>query len=145
MKQSHYTLNYAAGRIVGKVEGDTFFKNIRTKHILHSPPAIAFDIQSLEDAARAGATRVQVTDKDSGIIYKATIDHIRRAGFNLNRGWGNQIALGLDNWIRQKPGGGLPISPEGPTRPNGPLTLESSHRRQKPKVEQPALFPGFGA
>jgi hypothetical protein len=144
MSPLHNTITtniFVNNRVIGKVEGDTFYKNIRTNHILHTPLAIAFDLQSLEDATRAGASRVQVRDKDSGIIYKAAIDHIRRAGFTFNRGCGNQIALGLDNWIREKPGGGLPISPHGPTRPNGPLTIEPSQPRRQPKVEQPSLFP----
>ena len=68
---------YSGKRIVAKVRGDTLYKTVNSsKHFLKIPPAIAFDISTLEDAERAGAVRVQVKDRDTGTSYKATIKHI---------------------------------------------------------------------
>ena len=95
---------YIAGkkRPVGHVEGDVFHKNIRfSEHALRRPPAIAFDVQSLEDAEQAGARRVHVRDTETNTVYKSTMSQIWRAGFDLDRGFGKQRALILSAWVRQ--------------------------------------------
>lgn len=100
----------AGKRIVGEVVGDTFYKTIAPNHYLKKPPAIAFDVSSLNDAEQAGAVWAEVQDRSTGVIYRATVDRIRYKGFEFNRGWGNQIALTLNGWIKHKPGGGLQFS-----------------------------------
>jgi hypothetical protein len=91
--------------IVGRVHGDTFEKRVQaSRHFLRTPPAIALDVQSLADAEKAGALRVEILDTESKTRYKATVAHILRAGFAVDRGFGRQIALPLDAWIRQRPG-----------------------------------------
>lgn len=97
------------GRVIGKVDGDTFHKSIRKSHYLQRPPAIAFDVESLEQAEQAGAVNVQVTDRDDGTVYKSTVQHIREKGKEFNRGYGDQIFLTLDGWVKSKPGGGLQL------------------------------------
>ncbi len=109
MSQNHYTPIYAAGRVIGKVKGDTFYKTIRSSHYLRRPPAIAFDIQSLDDAEQAGAVKVQVRDRENGTVYKSAIKHIREKGKPFNRGFGDQIYLVLEGWVKSKPGGGLQL------------------------------------
>jgi hypothetical protein len=85
--------------VVGEVVGDTFKKRVRaSSHFLRTPPAIAFGVSTLDDAERAGARYVEVTDTESGCIYRATIATIRARGFELNRGFGEQIALALNLW-----------------------------------------------
>jgi hypothetical protein len=106
----HYTPIFAGGRLIGKVQGDTFYKSIRKNHYLRRPPAIAFDIESLDQAEQAGADKVQVTDREDGTTYISTIEHIRTRGNVFNRGYGDQIYLVLDGWIKQKPGGRLQMS-----------------------------------
>jgi hypothetical protein len=98
------------GRVVGKVEGDTFYKSIKgSKHFLRVPPAIAFDILSIDEAEEAGAVKVQVVDQETGTIYKSTIQNIREHGEEFNRGFGNQIFLVLEGWVKTKRGGGLQL------------------------------------
>jgi hypothetical protein len=81
------------------VSGHFFLKTIiGSKHILRKPPAIAFDRSTLDDAERAGATHVSVTDSETGKTYSAPIATIRRNGFDVARGYGNQIALTLDRY-----------------------------------------------
>lgn len=107
-KNNHNTV-YAGTRIVGTVRNGTFHKTVKSSHFLRQPPALAFDIDSLAQAERLGASRVEVFNKETGEYFKATIAHIREAGFALNRGYGEQIALPLNGFIHQSKGGALPV------------------------------------
>jgi hypothetical protein len=110
MLQKHYTSKnegctiYAGSKIAGKVLGDTLYKTIKPEHFLRRPPAIAFDVSVLDQAIKAGAVKVIVTDS-TGTKYKANIEHIRKAGFYFNRGFGDQVGLLLSGWIRTRKGG----------------------------------------
>ena len=86
------------GHVIGHVEGDTFYKTISRNHYLKRPPAIAFDVGSLEQANEAGAIDVRVIDRDSTAIYKATIQQIFGRGQYFNRGCGHQIFMVMDDW-----------------------------------------------
>jgi hypothetical protein len=109
-KSGKYPVHAENGRVVGKVEGDTFYKFIKgSKHLLRVPPAIAFDVFSLDEAQDAGAIRLQVVDYETGTVYKSTIQHIREQGEEFNRGYGNQIFLVLEGWMKSKRGGGLQL------------------------------------
>lgn len=95
----------AFGRVVGEVRKDTFYKTIAPNHYLRKPPAIAFSVESLNQAANFGAVRVEVKDRETGTIYRATIAQIREKGFSVNRaGFEEQIALPLDGWAKQAKG-----------------------------------------
>lgn len=84
---------------VGYVQGAWFRKRIiGSKHMLRTPRAICFDRSTLDDAARAGAAHVSVTDTESGKCYFASIETINRYGFTVTRGHGNQVGLTLDRW-----------------------------------------------
>lgn len=90
---------YAAGRVVGIVDGEVFYKTVSaSKHFLHTPRAIALDTQSLVDARDAGAFFVEIHDRESGEVYNATIEAIWKRGFTLDRGYGRQIALPIELW-----------------------------------------------
>ena len=85
-----------ASRPVGQVTGAVFEKSIAgSKHLLHRPQALAFDLSTLDDAERAGAEFVAVRDSETGTVYRQRIDTIRRYGFMVTRGFGRQIALPL--------------------------------------------------
>lgn len=107
MLQSHYTRKsskkngtqiYAGNRKVGYVRQDTFHKKIKSSGYLKYPRAIAFDIDSLEQAEQAGATQVKIIDSEDGTIYKSTIQNIWEIGTCFNRGWGEQIYLEIFCW-----------------------------------------------
>jgi hypothetical protein len=91
---------FVGSKVVGQVRGGVFCKRLRREHFLTNPPAIAFDVQSLDQAERAGAQSVEIFDSDSGHTYRAAISTIRARGFFLNRGFGEQIALSLSEWRR---------------------------------------------
>ena len=82
---------------IGTVRGRWFEKTIQgSKHFLRAPTsAIAFDLATLEDAERAGAVHVAVTDSETRRVYRQRIETIRRYGFPVVRGFGRQIALPL--------------------------------------------------
>lgn len=82
---------------IGYVNGQFFRKTIvGSKHMLRSPKAIAFELCTLDDAEKAGATHVSITDSETGRTYCAPIATVRRYGFPVVRGHGRQIALALD-------------------------------------------------
>jgi len=90
---------YSNNRMVGEVVGTTFRKHLKPNHFLWRPPAIAFGLQSLIDAKRAGATRVEVINTETGRVHRATLDLIERHGFNVERGgFEPQRALALHRW-----------------------------------------------
>lgn len=102
-RPTRHTPIYAPGRRhpIGHVVGGAFVKHIAfSRHALRRPRAIAFDASTLDDAERAGATIVEIYDTETGAVYRAAIATIRRAGFPVRRGHGNQWALGLEHWSR---------------------------------------------
>ena len=87
------------GRTVGQVYNGVFVKDVSShKHFLHNPEAIAYTIDTLHAAQRAGAEYCQVLDTDTGIIFKASIAKIFDMGKKFNYGWGDQIYLTVQNW-----------------------------------------------
>lgn len=90
---------YVGNKVVGTVNGPVFYKNVSSsKHFLRRPPAIAFDITSINAARDLGATEIQVYDKDTNKLFCTDMQTLRDQGFYVNRGYGEQIALDLDNW-----------------------------------------------
>ncbi len=90
---------YVNGRVVGYVKNGVFYKTLRASvHFLRRPPAIAFDVSTLFDAQDAGATRVEVTDMETGRVYVADIGEILRDGRYFDRGHGRQVYLLLSRW-----------------------------------------------
>ncbi|OFY38261.1 MAG: hypothetical protein A2Z69_02350 [Bacteroidetes bacterium RBG_13_44_24] len=91
-------------RIVGYVKGDKFYKVVDGReHFLHNPPAIAFDIGSLEDARDYGASYVHIFDTARRRSHYALISTILEKGFRINRGSGEQIALLMTYWEKEAP------------------------------------------
>lgn len=104
--QSHTPI-YVNGRIVGQVSGSTFRKTIKgSRHMLRKPLAIALDVQSVHDAQRAGASHAEVIDTETGNVYRASLDKVLREGVRFDRGFGRQVFLPLDDWLRPDLGQG---------------------------------------
>ena len=88
-----------SGRAVGTVKGDVFYKKMSSKkHFLRKPPAISFDEGSLKKAFGYGAKKIVIHDKDTGKNYLANFETVYEKGFEVNRGFGRQIALPLAFW-----------------------------------------------
>ena len=100
-KQSNTPIYRADGRaIVGRVEGDTFYKRARsTVHMLRRPRrAWAADVDTLDQARAAGAEWVEVLDQDTGARYRVALVEFYRRGLRVDRGHGLQLALPLECW-----------------------------------------------
>lgn len=90
---------YLGSRIIGRVKNNTFYKTIRSNHILHSPPGLALSVDSLVQAENAGATAIEIKDKELGNVYFSTISHFRRYSFDMQRGkFESQKCLPLSYW-----------------------------------------------
>ena len=99
MFHNNFTPIFAGSKVIGHVREQTFYKTVRgSVHFLRIPPAIAFDASSLEDARKAGAVRVEVTDAETGRVFVADIADILRDGKPFNRGHGDQIYYPLSRW-----------------------------------------------
>jgi hypothetical protein len=117
--QSNYTVKenkrdnylYLEGRLVCSVLGDTLTRTLHgSKHFTKNPPGIAFRVEILEQAIKAGAVRVAVKDAETGTIFRASLDHFIKAGTRVNWGWGNQIVLPFTDWIKKQKAGGLQLA-----------------------------------
>jgi|TARA_B100001245_G_C22752749_1_gene364449 hypothetical protein len=90
---------HVRGKQVGWVENDIFYKRIHgSKHFLRKPPAIAFDRISIMSAIEYGALKVRVLDVETDVVYSTTMRDLEDNGFNINRGHGEQIAMGMKRW-----------------------------------------------
>jgi hypothetical protein len=88
---------------VGQVYNGVFVKDVSsTKHFLRTPEAIAYTIDTLHAAQRAGAEYCEVLDTDTGIRYRASISKIWDMGKKFNYGYGDQIYLTLQNWTQSR-------------------------------------------
>jgi hypothetical protein len=84
---------------IGELRGKVFAKEVRgSRHFLRQPPAIALDAKSLEAVQQAGATRVEITDVETGRVYTATFAQLEKFGFQIDRGFGKQIAMRFPRW-----------------------------------------------
>ena len=87
------------GRIVASVEDDILHKRVSAKkHMLKKPPSWAFDATLIDDAVKAGATRIEVFDSDSRLTYGVSVRLFRAEAFRVNRQHNKQLALHIKYW-----------------------------------------------
>jgi len=88
------------GRTVGEVIGDTFRKHVQgSRHMLQKPRAWAGDGAVLRQAEALGARIVEVHDLEDGTVYSAPLERFWQRGIRVNRGYGEQVALLLSDWL----------------------------------------------
>lgn len=92
------------GQVIGRIEADTLTKTARAgAHMLQRPPAWAWDAPILAQAEAAGCIWTEITDADSGKVYRARLADFQRHGVRFDRGHGAQVALPLAYWqVRRK-------------------------------------------
>jgi hypothetical protein len=87
------------GKVVGEVQDNTFFKRVSgSRHFLRIPPAIAFNLETIEQAVKFGAVNICVTDSDDDAEYWSLIKVIQAKGVKFERGHGPQIYLPMKWW-----------------------------------------------
>ncbi len=90
------------GKMVGGIIGTTLRKHVdASRHFLRRPPAICFDRDVLLEAQSQGVQIVEVIDRESGNVFRASLALIWLKGFRLNRGYGDQVALALSLFNRE--------------------------------------------
>jgi hypothetical protein len=93
------------GRHSGCVLEDGILKRKASarRHMLRYPPAWAFEENILREAERQGVTLVQVVDTDTGCTFTSSISRFWTHGVRIERGFGVQWALPLNQWFKQDP------------------------------------------
>jgi hypothetical protein len=130
--------------IVGHVRGDTFYKTVSgSKHFKRTPPGIANDVSVISDALNAGADCLEVTDRETGTVYRASIELINNKGIRFNEGFGNQINLLFQYWTAslEIDSKATKVSEVRFRRGNG-LTVRNRKGEIKPTPRQMLLFGG---
>ena len=94
-----------AGHRIGNVRNGILYRSVHEKHLMYSPPGLAFDNASLNAAKAAGAEWVVVHRMDCGIKMRARLADYFTVGFEFDYGRGPQRGLKLDRFqvIEDKP------------------------------------------
>ncbi len=101
--ESSIPLRGSNGFIVAEVRGDCLIKRAwSSSHMLRNPRGWAFDISVLDDAYFFGATWVLIIDEETGIAYSAELGAFWEQGIFIDRGYGEQLCLPLDQWATQR-------------------------------------------
>jgi hypothetical protein len=88
-------------KVVGEVLNGVFVKNIYgSRHMLRSPKAVCFGVESLHNAENLGAKEVAVIDQETGKEYRAPLPFVWEHGFNVNRGFGQQVGVTLGDFAK---------------------------------------------
>lgn len=118
------------GKVSGFVrpERREYYRRVEgSRHFLRKPAGITNDLAALAEAERLGADRVRIVDSETGIEYMCAIPIIYDYGTHIDRGFGKQIALPFQYWIRTAPDGTI----SAPTLPKP---------KPEPETTQPPLF-----
>lgn len=121
------------GRPVGKLSGDTAYKDVcaETAFLKYPYPAIAHTIAALEYMREMGIVYIDVLETTSGIHYRTTVQKYFDEGefFNGGAKWGDQLKLALPNFQQSR-------NPEytEPTETGTPEYTEDGTTETKPLV-----------
>ena len=97
-------LRTSDGVVVADLVGTTVIKRVKEeKHILRKPLSWAFDKKIIDEAYANGATDIRIETTDTDKVYKTTIKNFMDNSFNVNRGFGRQVALLLKHWTTGNP------------------------------------------
>ncbi len=88
--------------MVGTVVDGVLLKKVkRSKHLYRVHDAWAFDKGALLDAMRGqGASAIQVTDTEEGIVYEIDMMAALEVGIQIDHGHGIQLAIPRASWAQ---------------------------------------------
>jgi len=93
----------AQGKIRGVIENRILRKTIcGSLHLLRKPPAIALDAR-MYDRYRPYFDEIEITDTETGTVYRAGAPYFDKRRFVIERGYGKQYALPLSCWSVERP------------------------------------------
>ncbi|MGI6367899.1 MAG: hypothetical protein ACOX2L_05990 [Anaerolineae bacterium] len=127
-RQAHSTAGQARPQpLHGSIVRGIWTKPVHgSVHMLHTPPAWALDVDDVQAAERGGATMIHIHDLETRHHYWATIETLRRRGFPLNRGYGDQLGLLLQYWapLPEEAQAASHATPQHGTTATGPLAVQ---------------------
>lgn len=87
----------ATGRVIAFQRGEVLYKELYgSKHMLKRPLGWGFDADVL--ATLAAPLVIQITDRETNRVHRASVADFRRWGVAVNRGYGLQVCLPLPYW-----------------------------------------------
>ena len=93
----------AQGKIIGFLKGSQFVKTVLgSKHKLRFPPAWAIDAAAYEKDVRNKAREILITDKETGLKYRTSVEEFEAFKRELDRGFGRQYFLPIKYWAVEK-------------------------------------------
>ena len=93
------------GKVIGHVEESIFKKQaIADRHMMKAPRGWGSDVDALDQALRFGASRMEIHDKKTGIVYRCSIEEFFAKGVKRDFGYGEQLILPLQYWVVIRPG-----------------------------------------
>lgn len=97
----------ARGQVCGQVLNGVFCWTGTEKHVLRHPPALALETGVIRQLEALQVHTLQFTRRDTGEVFRTAFAHFTERAFQLNRGFGEQLALPLAGWTRKSkaPGG----------------------------------------
>lgn len=96
-------LVYFDGKVIGEIEGKTFFKNVvRANHQLRQPPAWAIDAGVINKLILLKVQEIVLVVRDEGNQrYTSSLSNFTRHCITLDRKHGKQYALTLNRWTKE--------------------------------------------
>ena len=87
------------GRIIGRIEGDTFIKPvIESKHMLKCPPAWAIQADLFDEKVKPCVKWLVIEGKESGKRWKTSVEYFDTYKKEMDRGFGRQYLMVLARW-----------------------------------------------
>ena len=103
-----FVFDRRGNRVASVHPGGLLKRTIQNKHVLKSPPAIAFDYTCLRQMKEFEVDRLEVHNRNSKEKFRTTFDHFLQKAIDIDYGYGKQKALPLDDWTRKGPDGTQP-------------------------------------
>jgi len=100
-RQAPRQVLYAGGRNVASIDADGVLRKAvdGRRHMIRVPsPAWAFDRSHIDAALSSGVTVIELLNRDAGTLYRVSLADFMRLAFELDRGYGPQLALALQHW-----------------------------------------------
>ena len=91
----------AEGRFIGRIEGDTFIKEIYARHMLKKPPAICIDADPFDKLIRPICRAILVRDRESHVEYYTPMINFVTYKGEIERGHGRQYFMILERWQKR--------------------------------------------
>ena len=85
-------------RFIGRIEGDTFIKEVYTRHQLRKPPAWCIDAEPFDKLIKPSCRYIRIIDKEKHRQYLSTTANFVENKGEIERGFGKQYFMILEKW-----------------------------------------------